>query len=521
MFNLASEKISYFILILIFALVMWYFIALENINPYLNEYDPYYHVAAAKFLKDNGPNYDFHWAQFTTFKTNFADKEYLLHAMVVPFLYITDDLIKAGKYAIIFMNFLFLLVFTYLLRRYIPPYLAGLFLILLTFSTHFSIYFTYLRPQTLGNIFYILVVYCAIIKRWPYVAVLSAAYVLSHISFPILLPMIFLLEAARFFYNREFCYRNLYAVVLGIMIGIIIHPNYPNIFLSIYLNAILVPIYNVMKVPLDFGRELFAASSDGIFVGEFFSFVSMGAILFVGLRRGVRASFATFAWLVAMGLYLLLAFYGNRYWYPFSVVFYLFLASYLNDWRGDRSWADVAKVLRRVIVAYAILAVIIVVPNRNALSADILAYSQVANHYVSIGRFLKRNIPAGETIYHAYWSDSPFFICMNPKNNYIGLLDPIYTFYAYPKEYSYYLALKQGAIENPQLVLRNVFHARYGYAAFPSWLSQVAQADKEHFRVLYSDNMGLVFKVLDKPSTKSAGKKKAGNKPKKKKWFFF
>ena len=159
-----------------------------------------------------------------------------------------------------------------------------------------------------------------------------------------------------------------------------------------------------------------------------------------------------------------------------------------------------------------------VVPNRKVLNDDIRGYCSISNHYVSVGKFLKSHVPAGENIYHAYWSDSPFFICVNPKNNYIGLLDPIYTFYAYPKEYSLYLALKQGSVENPHLVLRDVFHARYGYAAFPSWLSQVAQADKAHFEILYADNMGLVFKVIDKPPAKA---KKPVSKPKKKKWLFF
>ena len=203
---------------------------------------------------------------------------------------------------------MFLLVYVYLLRRYIPPHLAGLFLLMLTFSSHFSIYFTYLRPQTLGNIFFILAVFCTIHKKWTYLFALSVAYVLSHISFPILIPMVFLAEVVRYFYNREFCYRNLYAVVLGIMVGIFIHPNYPNILLSIYLNAILVPLYNLMKVPLDFGRELFAATSEGIFISEFFSFISIGVIIVIGLCRCVKASLATFIWLMATGLYLLLAF---------------------------------------------------------------------------------------------------------------------------------------------------------------------------------------------------------------------
>ena len=106
MFKLSSEKISYLCLALAFGFVVWYFIALEWINPYLNEYDPYYHVAATKFLKEKGPNYDFRWAQFTTFKTSFADKEYLLHVLTLPFLYVTDNLIQAGKYAIVLLNIL-------------------------------------------------------------------------------------------------------------------------------------------------------------------------------------------------------------------------------------------------------------------------------------------------------------------------------------------------------------------------------------------------------------------------------
>lgn len=119
-------------------------------------------------------------------------------------------------------------------------------------------------------------------------------------------------------------------------------------------------------------------------------------------------------------------------------------------------------------------------------------------HYEDTARWMNRNIPAGEIIYHASWSDSPYFICLNPKNNYLVVLDPIYMFYRYPTLYKIYEDLRYGKIKKPYRIIKKMFKAKYGYTSkLNTGLFYQINKDKKHFKILYEDNMGIVFKVMD------------------------
>jgi|GEM_PF-839794 len=499
--NNIENKLSIGIFWGCFLSVIGYFVFLQFLTPTLYEYDPYYHVFISKLIKEQGLHFNFHWAHFTTFTEFYSDKELLLHLITVPFLYFTDSIITAGKYAVIFLNIAFFAAYGWILRKYLPAFLAGLFLLLPLLSGTFTVYSVYLRPATLSNIVFILFVYALIRKEWFYSGFLTITYALSHVSFPIVLPVVVLCEVIRYFSEKEFCFRNVYAVLLGLMIGMIVHPNYPYNLLSTYLNAILVPLYNLTNVPLDFGRELFAAGTNQAFSSNFSIFLVLVVIICMALHsKGAKVSFATKVWWMTTCIFLFLAMHGNRYWYQVNILMALFFASYVNDYRGEKAWRDILLPIRIIICIFLGAILIFFKSTRKGLRDDLKSYIYIANHYEAMGRWMKYHIPAGERIYHGYWSDSPFFICTNPKNDYIMLLDPMYTFYRYPDEYALYLKLKQGMVDNPHRVLLDIFKTRYGYTSRQTWLAQVIYSYPELFKILHQDYIGFIFEVLDKPA---------------------
>jgi hypothetical protein len=109
---------------------------------------------------------------------------------------------------------------------------------------------------------------------------------------------------------------------------------------------------------------------------------------------------------------------------------------------------------------------------------------------------MKNNIPEDQTIYHSNWEDSSYFICLNPKNNYINTNDPIYMFYLYPKESALLNSLSMGRAANPHEALASIFKARYGYVRKEEPLFRQVLFDKRHFKILYEDYIGAVFEVL-------------------------
>lgn len=490
-----EDNISNIILLLAFCCVIAYCISLQFISPVLYGEDSYYHIAVSNFIKQYGMRYTFHWAQFSTFKDFFSDKDLLFHLLSIPPLVLTRNIIWAGKCAVIFHIILFVICYVYILRKYLPGFLAGCFLLLPFFSYVFTTYSLFLRPTTLVNILTILAIYFLINKKWLTVFILSLLYSLTHISFLMLVVFAIICESLRYLVNKEFFLRNIYAVVIGVLAGCFIHPNFPNNLLSLHLNFFLVPLYTNMNIGIDFGEEFFTPAYRIVFLDNFAVFFAINFIIWMSFWTRTRLSLSTFVWWAATAIYLAFSFSGNRYWHTANALFFIFFASYVKDWIGGREFKLVAMKIRASMIIFASFALIFIPTTFKNIKGEINQQTVINTHYQDIAYWMKRNIPAGETIYHTFWYDSPYFICLNPKNNYIAVLDPIYMFYRYPKEYLAYVKLARGGIEKPYEVLSRIFKVNYGYARKDAALSQQIKQDPGHFKILYENNWGFVFKI--------------------------
>jgi hypothetical protein len=145
--------------------VLLYSVYLQFISPAFSEPDSYYHIAISNFIKQYGIRYPFTWAQFSIFKYAFSDKDLLFHLLTLPFLFLTDNLILAGKYAFVFYAASFILVYVFILKKYASDLLAAVLLILLFTSLTFASYLLQLRSMTLANTLIILGLYFLISKN--------------------------------------------------------------------------------------------------------------------------------------------------------------------------------------------------------------------------------------------------------------------------------------------------------------------------------------------------------------------
>ncbi len=491
-----GNRISTVTLLVIFLAVLFFYAYIQFASPVFYDEDGYYHAAVARTIKEMGPRYDFHWAKFSTFGNNFSDKDFLFHLLVIPFLSLSDNIVLAGKYAVVFYNALFLLVFIWILRKYIPDFMAALLLLLLPLSATFSNYFICLRSFTLANIFTILGIYFLINKNWLKLFVLSLLYPLAHISFYTIAIFALVCEGVRYAMEKDFFRRNIYAVFLGTILGCLLHPNNPNNWLSLHLNGFLVPLYTLTGVKLGFGSEFFPFTTSKALFNNFPLFISLNIILWGMFLTRIKFSFSTIVWWACTSAYIALSFFSNRYWYITTVLFFIFFASYLKDWIGGRDIKQLLPKLSFFAGLYLVLTLIFISPVANETGGFIHFYAKLNRHYENAARWMRENIPAGKTVYHAYWSDSPYFICLNPKNDYLVALDPIYMFYSHPREYALYKDLEFGRLNEPYRALKEVFKTEYGYTRDDNMLYKQITGDTKHFRVLYKDNLGIIFKVL-------------------------
>lgn len=487
--------LSNIILYSVLLLVVIYFAWLQFVSPAMFDPDCYYHAAVSKFLSTYGPHYKFHWAQFSTFNNSFSDSDFLFHILIIPFLFITKNAVLAAKYAIIFYNILFLLLFTYILKKYLSNLLVAFVVLLIVSSSYFTYYFLLLRTLTMVNILTMLSIYFLINKNWIKLAILCVLYPLTHLSFYTVIIFGIICEALRLFTQKDIFLKNLYIPFLGCAIGCLIHPNFPNNFVHIYLNSFLVPLFSVMGVDLSFGIEVFSSPARYIFLNNFIVFCMLGFVLWTALLEKNKISLSTFVWLGCSTFYLRLSFHSDRFWYTTTILIFIFFAAYLKDWLLNANSKQANKKLASLSVCSA-FAMLMFFPSSHAIIKEGLTeYMLIGSHYEKVALWMRQNIPAGETIYHASWSDSPYFIYLNSKNDYIVCCDPIYMFYHSSQNYLLYDDLKNGRIEKPYEVIAKDFKAHYGYAGKKSILYSQIQKDHEHYKILYEDDKGVVFQI--------------------------
>jgi hypothetical protein len=463
--------------------------------PTLVDADSYLHIRMAEFLRTMGPHYDFHWARFSTFSDHFSDKDLLFHALLVPFTFF-PSIITGAKWAAVFNTGLSMCMMALYLRlwggrRAVVPGLC-----LLMSSQVFM--FELLRLRSFGLVIACIAggIYLLLERRYLLLAVLTALSCLTHVSGPYMLLYALVVETVRRLTRRSFDYKNVLAVLGGVAAGLLVHPHFPDNVYQFYLNAIQVPLNVLSKGGvLEKAIEMHAPTLGQLmtFYPLLFAGLLLCAVLFLRLRPALSLrTLATFA-LAGVGLVCSMASY--RYMTYTWPLFVLFFAGFCHDMSAIVLDRD--NIRRRVTQAIVVSAVICWIAQLPML-VSFLRMEQARNsHYESMARIMQKVVPAGEPVFHTNWSDSQFFIGLNPANDYFMTFDPVYM-YAWNQElYSMYRNVAFGHSDRPFAVLRELFGVQYGYAGkrFFGFVGQVKSSPGVD--ILAEDEQGLLFIIRD------------------------
>jgi len=468
-------------------------------TPTLYGPDGYLHIRMAKFIQEYGLKYDFHWARYSTFAKNFADKDLLYHLLLIPFAQFSKDIFVGAKLSAVFFAVLFLILFFIILRLYTLRQLVPLFLLALLISDRFFYLFCWPRQMILVVALTIFGIHFLIEqKSWP-VFIITFLYCLMHVSGPYMLLYAVLTEAARYIHSRRFYLKSLLITGLAITAAYLIHPNFPNNILVFYLNAIMVPIYS-MKWGIELGAEFFPLSTREYLLSYPFLVLAVVSIFMLAVFLRPKATLRTQVLMLHSSLFFVFSFLSQRYIahsYPFIL---LSLASYMKDYSGESPGEqvslDLKPVFKAATVLFCALAVIFGTFAYKNLREFAFTHSVFDSHYERVARFFKQNVPKGELIFHANWSDSQYFIGVDPDNDYFVTLDPIYMVSYNRQLYNLYRDVSFGRTKDPYDVLKNTFKAKYGYAGKNFFGGLIEQVRKDpRFQVMGEDEIGAVFKL--------------------------
>ncbi len=492
--------------ITLFALIVLSVI-FQYISPTLYGIDGYYHIKLSSLIRTNGFFRNFWWARFSVLAKYFGDKDLTLHIIAIPFTYL-GNLKVAAKATIVFLNILLLLSLAFVIRKYLSYSLTAIFIFLPFLIPYFLLYYVKLRPTNVVTIINILAITFLMEKKWKMVFLLSLIYPLSHISFPLIIFFAILCEVVRYLYCKDFFLRNIYAAVLGVSIGCVFHPYFPNNLLVFYLNAVLVPFYMFLDKKIPFGGELLPVSTKIVLSFNFFAIALLIIAVWHKMINKLRLSFSTIFLFAVTNFYILMGCVSVRFWYPADIFIVIFTASYLKDFLEQHK-VTITPRKQRILITLFICSVIVLW----GLAASRLLHYFIADasrntHYELVGKWMKKNIPPKETVYHAYFSDSPYFFYMNPKNRYILMLDPIFMIYYNKRLYNIYRDIADGQYKNPQLMIKEYFSASYGYTRKNANFYSMNIKSNPHFKILYEDKRGVVFKIVDEHGTQKKKQKK-------------
>jgi len=468
-------------------------------TPTLFGADGYLHIRMAEFIKDHGLKYDFHWARYSTFTANFADKDLLYHVLLIPFVKFSADIFFGAKLSAIFFSSIFLVVFFIMLKRYTIKPLVPLFLLALLLSDRFFYLFCWPRQIIIVIALTILGIHFLIEEKYPQVFCLTFIYCLIHVSGPYMFLYAILTEAVRFLNSRKINFKSLGITALAIAAAYLIHPNFPNNILVFYLNSIMVPVY-ALKWGLELGAEFFPISTREYLLSYPFLILCVILLPVVGVFLRPKTALRTQVFLVIALVYFAFSFLSQRYiahGYPLML---LGLACYIRDYSREGAGRVEIPFPRTLfclgMVFLAVFGAISGVSAYKNLRQFAFVNKIYDTHYEAVGEFLRRNAPKGELIFHSNWSDSQYLIGVDPDNDYFVTFDPVYMLYYDRSLYNLYREVSFGRVKDPYAVIKHTFKADYGYAGknyFGGLIEQVRQDSR--FKILGEDSLGIVFKL--------------------------
>lgn len=489
-----SDKIILVAELISIAILCFIFFKAQFLTSTIYGADGYLHIRMAEFLKEFGPKYDFHWTQFSTFLSHFSDKDFLFHVLLVPFTYFKDIFLGA-KYASCTFFSLFILTMYLMLRKYGDKKFNIFFLVLLMSPYKFWIELLRPRPFALLFILSLFAVYSLIEKKYIWVMLSSFLLGIAHISGPYVLIYAITIEVNRYLSVKKFDLKNLFCVIGALLAAYLAHPNFPNNMYQFYLNAILVPLYASKSGVLELGAEFFPFNSREMLLNYFWLHVGIWFSLALLLYKKVEVSFKTRVFFILTMMFYVFAFLSKRYLthaLPFAILYFSSLSSDL-EFRLKRF--DIKFFLYPVL---SLIVLVMLFAQYGAFRHSVVSNQYINTHYERFAEIMKNNIPKGERIFHANWSDSQYFIGLNPANDYYVTLDPVYMYQYDKKKYMLYRNIAFGKTSDPYYLIKKRFKTSYVYAGknYFSGLILQMRSDKR-FILIAEDYLGVIFKLVD------------------------
>jgi len=481
--------------ILLFLLFFCSMALIQFATPDMPDNDGFYHIKLASLMRTEGLKPDFPWLPLTILNENeFYDHHFLFHVALIPFTY--GDLRIGAKWAaVIFSSLSFFAIWYLFYTQRIP--LSWLWaLALLGISEAFLYRMSITRAQSLSLGILALGLVWLFEQKYRHLAVLSFLYVWLYDAFPLLLILGVLQTAATLVIDRRFEYRPLLFIGVGILLGTLINPYFPqNIIFSFrhmlpkLADATSVRVGNEWY-PYDTGQLLenslpiLIIFASGIF-----------ALGFSNRRMDVRTATLLFAAFL-FGLMLFKARRFIEYFPPFALMFSAFAwAPLFPEPKPD---SQISSRFLFPVWITLVMGAFVILSSANTISSarESIRGSKPYDTYQGAATWLQNNTARGTRVFQTDWDDFPRLFFYNTDNIYLVGLDPTYMQLYDAELYDLWVMITRGEVDQPSQYIANQFQSQYVHSDLKhSDFLNKAEQDPGLSEV-YRDEQAVLFEVV-------------------------
>ncbi len=516
--NISSlrKKLPFFIL-LVSSFFLFSFIQRSPVFP---DPDSFYHAKMAVLMSKQGVVQDFPYLPYTVLNDYYTDHHFIYHLLLIPFVTLMPPLIGI-KVATVFLGMAYILTFYFVLNR---NHIRGAFwwALLLLFIPAFIFRLNLAKAPALALILTFLSIHAMFQKKYLMLFFLSIFYVLSYGGWIVMLILAMLYNGARiftqkislFFHNdraraanqEKFDWKLLSLVIVGIIVGILIHPYFPDNLSFYWQQTVQIGLINYQN-KIGVGGEWYSYP-----IGELIHdtqpliiIVLLGLFCFV--FRFERQNHKTWFSVFLLALFLFAVTKSRRYveyFVPFSV---LFAALSLNQFQSTKDQTNkelipFGKLLTQenlfqwmLMFFFIFTFPIQLIKNiRQVRTSFQTGYTM--DQFSGAATWLKQHSTKGDIVFHSDWDEFPPLFFYNSHNRYIAGLDPTFLYKADPNLHQKFVNISTGQeIDHLYNFIKNDFQAKYVFVdttheAFKKNLDQ-----NFHFTEMYHDEQSTVFKV--------------------------
>lgn len=458
--------------------------------------DDYYHSRiAAQIIEQRRLQVDFPWLPLTILgEQQFVDHHLLYHMYLAPWMHwggimgvkIAQSIIMGGI-AVTFWALLH-----YLQVRFALIWALGIMAI----SSPFLYRMLMIRTQAAAVLFLLWMLHLLFRERYRWLVPLAFAFTWLYNGF-ILMPIIAAIYVLSIWFTQHrFVWQPIVYVILGMVLGLTINPYFPQntAFILDHLGE-KVDIAGSVRV----GSEWYPYDTVQLLDHSLGAFLALGIGLLAGTFRKVGRDYIETTLLLIALLTLFMLFQSRRFIEYFPIFALLFCAVAWG--RGSIQWQQ----LRPSFLPARVLSGLLVLGFAGAtcyLGYGVLQDTQEDIHdakdfayMADASAWLQQHTAPGEIVFQTDWDDFTRLFYHNTHNVYLVGLDPTYLQVADPFLWNQWVAITQGLVDRPSVLIQESFGAAYVVSdTHHSDFAEKAEGDP-NMQLVYRDEYSLIWRI--------------------------